>query len=43
MVEFPSYQDALVFYESEAYQAAKEIRLRSAKSSVLVMDGVPTI
>lgn len=32
LVEFPSYQDALDFYHSEAYQAAREIRLRSAKA-----------
>jgi uncharacterized protein (DUF1330 family) len=42
LVEFPSYDDALVFYHSEAYQAARDIRLRSAKASVLVMDGLPT-
>jgi uncharacterized protein (DUF1330 family) len=41
LVEFPSYQDALDFYQSEAYQAAREIRLRSAKASILVMDGLP--
>jgi uncharacterized protein (DUF1330 family) len=30
LLEFPSYEDALVFYRSEAYRAAREIRLRCA-------------
>jgi uncharacterized protein (DUF1330 family) len=42
LLEFPSYEDALVFYQSDAYQAAREIRLRCAEASILVMDGLPT-
>jgi uncharacterized protein (DUF1330 family) len=42
LLEFPSYEDALVFYRSAAYQAAREIRLRCAKASILAMDGLPT-
>jgi uncharacterized protein (DUF1330 family) len=41
LLEFPSYDDALVFYRSTAYQAAREIRSRCAKSSILAMDGLP--
>jgi uncharacterized protein (DUF1330 family) len=40
LLEFPSYEEALVFYHSAAYQAAREIRLRCAVSSVLVMEGL---
>lgn len=42
LLEFPTYGDALAFYRSEAYQAAREMRLRSANSCVLAMEGVPT-
>lgn len=42
LLEFPSYQDALTFYRSEAYQAAREIRVRCSESSILVMEGLPT-
>lgn len=42
LLEFPTYGDALTFYRSEAYQAVREIRLRSANSCVLAMEGVPT-
>jgi uncharacterized protein (DUF1330 family) len=42
LLEFPSYEDALAFYRSEAYQAARDIRLRCAKSSILAMDGLPS-
>lgn len=41
LLEFPSYGDALSFYRSQAYQAAREIRLRSANSCVLAMEGLP--
>lgn len=41
LLEFPSYQDALTFYRSEAYQAARELRLRCTRSSVLAMEGLP--
>jgi uncharacterized protein (DUF1330 family) len=41
LLEFPSYQDALTFYHSEAYQAAREIRLRCTESSILAMEGLP--
>jgi uncharacterized protein (DUF1330 family) len=42
LLEFPSYEDALTFYRSEAYQAAREIRLRCSESAILVMEGLPT-
>jgi uncharacterized protein (DUF1330 family) len=42
LLEFASYEDALTFYRSEAYQAAREFRLRSATASILAMDGLPT-
>jgi len=42
LLEFPSYEDALAFYRSEAYQAARDIRLRCARSSILAMDGLPS-
>ena len=34
--------DALTFYQSEAYRAAREIRLRCAEASVVAMEGLPS-
>ena len=42
LLEFPSYDDALTFYRSEAYRAAREIRLRCAEASVVAMEGLPS-
>ena len=42
LLQFPSYEDALAFYRSEAYRSAREIRLRCAEASVVVMDGLPS-
>jgi uncharacterized protein (DUF1330 family) len=33
-------QPALAFYNSEAYQQTRQVRLRSSTASVLAMDGV---
>jgi uncharacterized protein (DUF1330 family) len=41
LLEFPTYENALAFYRSEAYEAARDIRLRCAEASVLAMDGLP--
>lgn len=40
LLEFPSYTDALTFYRSDEYQAAREIRLRCADSMILAMEGL---
>ena len=40
LVEFPSYAAALAFYDSGAYQKARQVRLRSSTASVVVMDGI---
>jgi uncharacterized protein (DUF1330 family) len=40
LLEFPSYAAALAFYNSDAYQRARQVRLRSSTASVLAMDGV---
>jgi uncharacterized protein (DUF1330 family) len=42
LLEFPSYDDALTFYRSEAYRAAREIRMRCAEVSVVAMEGLPS-
>jgi uncharacterized protein (DUF1330 family) len=39
LLEFPSYDEALTFYRSDAYQAAHDIRLRCADSAILAMEG----
>ncbi len=41
LLEFPSYEDALAFYRSDAYRDAREIRLRCAVASVVAMEGLP--
>ena len=40
LVEFPTYAAALAFYDSDAYQKARRVRLRSSTASVVVMDGI---
>jgi uncharacterized protein (DUF1330 family) len=40
LVEFPTYAAALAFYNSDAYQKARQVRLRSSTASVLAMDGI---
>jgi len=40
LVEFPTYAAALAFYDSHAYQKARQVRLRSSTASVVVMDGI---
>jgi uncharacterized protein (DUF1330 family) len=40
LVEFPTYAAALAFYNSDAYQEAHQVRLRSSTASVLAMDGI---
>jgi uncharacterized protein (DUF1330 family) len=40
LLEFPSYAAALAFYDSAAYQRARQVRLRSSTASVIAMDGV---
>jgi uncharacterized protein (DUF1330 family) len=40
LLEFPTYAVALAFYNSDAYQKARQVRLRSSTGSVLAMDGI---
>lgn len=39
LLECPTYAAALAFYNSDAYQEARQVRLRSSTASVLAMDG----
>lgn len=43
LVEFPTYAAALAFYDSDAYQKARQVRLRSSTASVVAMDGISDI
>jgi uncharacterized protein (DUF1330 family) len=40
LLEFPTYAAALAFYDSDAYQKARQVRLRSSTGSVLAMEGI---
>ena len=40
LVEFPSYQNVIDFYNSEAYQAAIKVREGAATASFIALDGV---
>ena len=40
VIEFPSLEQAKAFYDSEAYQAAKQLREGAASMSAIVVDGV---
>src|ERR1700761_994653 len=37
---FSTYAAALAFYHSDAYQKARQVRLRSSTASVVAMDGL---
>jgi uncharacterized protein (DUF1330 family) len=41
LIEFPSYDDAVAFYESGDYQALRGIRHRCADSTLAIMQGLP--
>jgi uncharacterized protein (DUF1330 family) len=40
VLEFPSLERARAWYESEEYRSAKAIRQRTARSSVVLVEGV---
>lgn len=40
LIEFPSLEQATAFYNSPAYQAAKDLRAEAATGQFLVIDGV---
>lgn len=40
LVEFLAYAAALAFHECDAYQKARQVRLRSSTASVVVLDGI---
>jgi uncharacterized protein (DUF1330 family) len=40
IIEFPSYEDARRWYDSAEYEPLKEIRMRTARSEVILIDGV---
>lgn len=42
VVEFPSYEAALSFYNSPEYQEAAEIRKRYSTAAVAIVEGLPT-
>ncbi len=39
LLEFPSYEKALAFYQSEEYQQAKAIRTAAAEATLVIVDG----
>jgi len=40
VLEFPSREQAMLFYNSPEYEPQKALRFRSAKSKLLLVDGV---
>ena len=40
LLEFPSFAEAKAFYDSPAYQAAKELRAGAATGQFVLVDGV---
>ena len=40
VLEFPSFEKAKEFYESDEYRPVKEIRLNSTNSKLVLVDGV---
>ena len=40
VLEFPSFQRAKEFYESDEYRPVKEIRINATNSNMVLVDGV---
>jgi uncharacterized protein (DUF1330 family) len=40
LLEFPSVEQAMTFYDSPEYAPQKALRLRSARSKIVVMEGL---
>jgi uncharacterized protein (DUF1330 family) len=40
LLEFPSWDKAVAFYSSPEYQPLRELRLRSARSKIVLVEGV---
>ena len=43
VIEFPSFDEAKAFYESETYQRARKIREGAATGQFILVDGVAAI
>ena len=43
VLEFPSYEQALAWYESEEYAPAKRRRLASADAEMIIVEGVESL
>ena len=43
IIEFPSYNDAINWYNSDEYKPVKKIREDNAESNVLIIDGIQLI
>jgi len=41
VTEFPSIENARRWYDSEEYRALKGLRLRTARGSVVLVEGLP--
>jgi len=41
VLEFPSYQQAKAWYESDGYRVAMAIRRSSSKGSLILVEGTP--
>jgi uncharacterized protein (DUF1330 family) len=41
VTEFPSIENARRWYDSEEYRALKALRLRTARGSVVLVEGLP--
>lgn len=42
LIEFPSFEQARAFYDSEEYAQARALRAGAAMASFILVDGVPT-
>jgi uncharacterized protein (DUF1330 family) len=40
VLEFPSVDDAKAWWASEAYRVARDIRLRTARTNMIVVEGI---
>ncbi len=42
IIEFPSLEQARMWYEAADYRALRELRQRSTRTTLIFLDGIPT-
>ena len=43
LIEFPAKEDAMAWYDSDAYQALKQHRLAASAANLIMIEGLPGV